>query len=838
MHFIGEHLWLGKLGQFFVVFSFGTSLLAGICYFFSVRQDLNPVLEKGLSWNTIARSSFILHGLALVGIIACMFTLIYNHYFEFHYAWEHSSRALPTHFIISCFWEGQEGSFLLWGFWQVVLGSIIIWKGKTWENGIMTVLCLSQVFIGSILLGVDIFGFQIGSSPFILTRLSMTEAPIFKDPNYLINYLTDGRGLNPLLQNYWMVIHPPTLFLGFASMIIPFGYAITGLWTHRAKEWIKPALPWALFAVMVLGTGIVMGSAWAYEALNFGGFWQWDPVENASILPWIILVAGVHVMVSYKNTGQSYITALVLILSSFILVLYASYLTRSGVLQNTSVHAFTDLGMSGQLIFFVIAFIALSAFWMIYRWRELPSSPKEESTYSREFWMFIGAMVLTLSCIQVLATTSIPVVNAVLGTHLAPPIDAVGHYNKWQILFAVLVTGLSSFSQFLKYKKTNPQSFFIQLGVYVFISVLVTLGWVILTKTSQNFMFILLDFTCIFSVVSNARILGEAIGGKMKLVGSAVAHIGFALLLLGALVAASTRKVISVNTTGLNYGPSWTTKNSQENILIYKGEPYQMSNYLVTYVSDSVSEPNTYYKINYKKIDPATGNIQENFNLYPNAQINEKMGGLIASPSTRHYPLKDIYTHISEVPGTSEKENNIQDSSFTIESFEVKPGQVLPLKMGELQVESVVKNATVKDIPIDPVKNDLAVGLLLKIKSSKGDFTTEPLFLVKNNSILSIESKIDELGMKFRFTNILPEKGAFEIKVLTRKPAKRDWVIMKAMIFPYINFLWGGTLIMVIGFLLSIFRRNSELDPKWRSNFSGKINQKKSANIAEAISPA
>ncbi|MDV7399460.1 cytochrome c biogenesis protein CcsA, partial [Arthrospira platensis SPKY1] len=98
-----------------------------------------------------------------------------------------------------------------------------------------------------------------------------------------------GSGLNPLLQNYWMTIHPPTLFLGFASTAIPFAYAIAGLWTKEHQAWLKPALPWALFSGAILGTGILMGGAWAYEALSFGGYWAWDPVENMSLVPWLIL---------------------------------------------------------------------------------------------------------------------------------------------------------------------------------------------------------------------------------------------------------------------------------------------------------------------------------------------------------------------------------------------------------------------------------------------------------------------------------------------------------------------------------------------------------------------
>src|SRR5699024_9714717 len=225
---------------------------------------------------------------------------------------------------------------------------------------------LCQVFLASMLLGIEVFGTRIGSSPFILLREAL-DAPIFSDPNYL-SMIADGNGLNPLLQNYWMVIHPPTLFLGFASMIVPFGFAAAGLWTRRYKEWMKPGLPWALFAVMVLGAGIIMGSFWAYEALNFGGFWAWDPVENASIIPWFTLIAAVHVLIAYKSSGHSYFTAALLVMISFVLVIYASFLTRSGILGETSVHSFTDLGMFWQLVLFNLIFFGLMIWALVARW--------------------------------------------------------------------------------------------------------------------------------------------------------------------------------------------------------------------------------------------------------------------------------------------------------------------------------------------------------------------------------------------------------------------------------------------------------------------------------------
>ena len=242
----------------------------------------------------------------------------------------------------------------------MVLGNLLIWKAKTWEGPVLAVFALVQVFLATMLLGIYVFDVRVGSSPFLLIR-ELPEnigLPWTKLPTYLamIPQFKDGRGLNPLLQNYWMVIHPPTLFFGFASTLIPFAFAIAGLWTRRVKEWMEPALPWTFFGIGVLGTGILMGGAWAYEALSFGGFWAWDPVENASLVPWLTLVGTGHLMLINKRKDTSLFTTLFLALLTFLLVLYSTFLTRSGVLGDTSVHSFTGEGMLPGLLIFMLTF--------------------------------------------------------------------------------------------------------------------------------------------------------------------------------------------------------------------------------------------------------------------------------------------------------------------------------------------------------------------------------------------------------------------------------------------------------------------------------------------------
>ena len=378
MDYIGENLLPGKLGNFFIILSLVASLMATVAYFLSTKKTIENEENK---WIKLARIAFLTEVFSVLAVFGILFYIISNHLFEYKYAWQHSSLSLEAKYLLACFWEGQEGSFLLWSVWHCVIGLIIIKKAKSWEAPVMTVVSFAQFCLATMIAGIYIFGHKIGSNPFVLLRNEM-EAPIFSKPDYL-SFIKDGNDLNPLLQNYWMVIHPPVLFLGFASVIIPFAYAISGLHTKRYKEWIKPALPWALFSAAVLGGGLMMGAMWAYESLTFGGYWAWDPVENASLVPWLILVSGIHTMLIYQSTGRSLRSTFLFTLLSFLLILYSTFLTRSGILGDSSVHAFTDLGMNFQLLLFLLLFVIPALVLLIYHFRKIPHIANEEEASSR-----------------------------------------------------------------------------------------------------------------------------------------------------------------------------------------------------------------------------------------------------------------------------------------------------------------------------------------------------------------------------------------------------------------------------------------------------------------------
>src|SRR5690349_5131361 len=316
------HYFIGDLGHFFVITSFVAALASAFSYY---KATTAGTLEREKFWKQNGSFSFYTHAAAVLGICISLFVIISKHYFEYHYAYSYSDSKLPGYYLVSTFWNGQEGSFLLWMFWQAALGIIIINTNKFWEGPVMTVFALVQAFLASMILGVvlPVIDFKIGSSPFVLLREVMHDAPIFvSQPDFIP---AEGNGLNPLLQNYWMVIHPPTLFLGFATTLVPFSYCIAALWTKRWKEWMTPALPWTFFGIMVLGTGVLMGGAWAYEALSFGGFWAWDPVENMALVPWLILVAAIHTMITYKNSETALKASIILVVAVFILILYSTF---------------------------------------------------------------------------------------------------------------------------------------------------------------------------------------------------------------------------------------------------------------------------------------------------------------------------------------------------------------------------------------------------------------------------------------------------------------------------------------------------------------------------------
>ena len=245
MDYIGELLLPGQIGHFLVILSFNASIIATIAYFISARTE--GTLDS-VNWKKIGRAAFFIDAISVIGVFAIVFYLIANHRYEYQYVYKNSGNDLEPKYILSSVWSASEGSFILWALWHAILGIVLIFTSRKWEAPVMSVLSFAQVCLATMMLGIYFAeGIKIGSSPFALFREQMPDLPVFQSADYALR-IKDGNGLNMLLQNYWMVIHPPVLFLGFASTIVPFAFAIGGLVTKKYGEWVRPALPWALFS--------------------------------------------------------------------------------------------------------------------------------------------------------------------------------------------------------------------------------------------------------------------------------------------------------------------------------------------------------------------------------------------------------------------------------------------------------------------------------------------------------------------------------------------------------------------------------------------------------------
>jgi cytochrome c-type biogenesis protein CcmF len=847
----GERTWAGHLGNAFIVLSFVAALTSTVFYYLS---------SKDKSYYKAARFSFLTHSFSVFGIAATLFYMLFNHFFEYQYVFQHSNKSMDMKYILSCFWEGQEGSFLLWTFWNVILGIFLKKRlDETWEAPVMTIFSLVQVFLASMILGIYLGDYKIGSNPFLLLRehTDYNHLPFLNTPNYLAKI--DGRGLNPLLMNYWMTIHPPTLFLGFSSTLIPFAFAIAALWKRKVNEWQSIALPYTFFGVLILGVGILMGGAWAYEALSFGGFWAWDPVENSSLVPWIILVAAAHTMLINKNKGGSVFTTHILAIAGFLLVLYSTFLTRSGILGNASVHAFTDLGMQGQLVIYVLTFIFISVVLLIdnelikmsyivgsflllffavmfnlkryalFVWlpastvltifayvNYFPKEKQEEELYSREFWLFLGSLLLLLSGLIITYFTSIPVINKLFGLNNAPL--KVADYNLWMVPFSILILLLMAGAQFLKYKKTEARQFYKKLLRSFLIALVLGLVSGIPLYFLRDFgmadsgvqkwnliSYTLLLIAGFFAVFSNCDYWLSILKGNVMKSGASIAHMGFALIMIGALISTSKKITLSKNTANKKVESLGKDFDGQKSILLTMGDTLAMGPYLVSYREKIREGINVFFNVDYFTVNK-DNKPEFAFTLTPRVQDNPRMGKA-PDPDTRHFLDRDIYTHVTYADLSAPLKKEEQKNKFAEpKNYIGHVGDTIFASNALVIIDSIRTNISREEYN----KNDslLIVTAVLRCVNSQNQSTyVYPEYIIKNSTIFPKEAIQEALGLKFAFWKINPDEGTIEITMSENVNNTKDFIVMEAHLFPYINVLWLGCIVMAFGTLIAIIER-------------------------------
>ncbi len=819
IQYVGENLLPRQLGLFAVILSFVAALVATVSYFIATQKQNKAAVREGvndeniaesdiknpkytegaISWQRLGRWAFGVHGLAVVTIISSIFYVMINKRFEYFYAHSHVDLDLPFRYVFAAFWEGQEGSFLLWMFWHVALGGFIILRGAilnsklkiknaesnasvgaslatVWENPVIATLACVQVFLSSMILGLH-FGWgehiiKWGSNPILLLRETM-NAPIFQEVDYVAKMAKSAKGLNPLLQNYWMTIHPPTLFLGFASTTIPFCFAIAGLWTKKYTEWLRVAMPYVLFSATILGTGVLMGAAWAYEALSFNGYWAWDPVENMSLVPWLVMIAGLHTHLVARATGHSLRATFLFYILSFLLILYSTFLTRSGILGDTSVHAFTEIGLEWQLVFFQLFFLAGGLFLFFKNYGKIPNPEKEEAASSREFWLFIGSLVLILSVVLISFTTSLPVFNKILGffsptaKKLSAPVDVIGHYNKTQLWIGVFMCLLSACTQFLRYKEFNFENYrstvIKHLGISAGLSVVMTVLMIQWIEIASIWQYILLLFAGIFTFVANVDYLISFLRKNVKAAGAAFSHLGFGLFIMGVLAFGVNKNWISKN----RFAMEGLTDEFAKNVLLMRGAPLiTETGWEMLYVSDTAYGTRRDFTLKLTKKSADLKTNVDSFIVHPYILYDKRTGKVASTnPDTRHFFTYDVFSHIAALPTTEqdpEKAREIEDK-LKYRPFDIPLGTLTAIKPDSAKTPqySVVVEG-INSAPTHPKykaeEKDIAVGIKMKIFVTQTDslkgidsvFSAEPIVLLREDNIYQLPVTVDQLGLRIR----------------------------------------------------------------------------------------
>ena len=534
---------IGAVGRYSIILAL-IGFIAAIV--FSIRDF--PKLRR-LSFGTAC--------LAVLVAFGSLLTLFITKQYQFKYVAEHSESINPLIYKISALWTGQQGSFLLWAFWSAVCAGLTFRRAQSLERG--------YTAVWAVILGL-LAGILTRETPFEIIQEAITSKGVVKMP-------FDGNGMVPSLQNYWNNIHPPVVFLGFASLAIPFCYAIAGVIHKDSNEWVKLTRGPVILGMTVLGVGISLGGLWAYETLNWGGFWGWDPVENVSLVPWLFLVALSHGIIMQTTRKKWIATNVFLGGLPFISFVYGTFLTRSGLLDKVSNHSFAQMEggalqiLRGGMIALIIAFTA--AYVVTLRRQPKSENRPVEPGVNRETFYQMGMLSLCLMASVIALGMSWPVITALRGGEGSRVEEAV--YHRALIWFFVPIMIGIAVGPIASWKREGLKSLTSRLVTLLSIS-LATVGVLLIIFKNEKFgvritpgatlhtpiqgvefplvlgMAIIM-FLAIFPAITN---LWRAIelSKRSKLgTGPFIAHFGICLLLGGLLISRGFEREADITVT-------------------------------------------------------------------------------------------------------------------------------------------------------------------------------------------------------------------------------------------------------------------------------------------------
>ena len=436
---------MASLGYYLLLTAFVVCAYAVAMSVAGARRRSRRLIESGIG------ASYLMTAIMGVASSVIVYAFVTGDY-SIKYVQRYSDSALPLFYKITSYWGGLDGSIMFWVTLLSIFGSVAVYVNRERHRELIPYVVATIAVVQMFFLYLMI----VHNNPF---STYLTENP------------ADGTGLNPLLQNFYMVIHPPTMYLGFVGLTIPFAFGMAALITgYLDDSWLRAVRRWTMFAWLFLSIGLGLGMIWAYEELGWGGYWMWDPVENAGLLPWFTATAFLHSVMVQERRGMLRIWNVTLVILTFFLTIFGTFMTRSGIVQ--SVHAFgEDPELARLFTIFMISTLIFSFGWLIYRLPLLRARNELDSWISREAAFMLNNWILLFSAFFVLFATMFPTLSeAIRGERLTvgPPF-----FNQWMLpigLCLLLLTGIGPLLAWRKSTLTNLRDSFlfpVALGIGV-----------------------------------------------------------------------------------------------------------------------------------------------------------------------------------------------------------------------------------------------------------------------------------------------------------------------------------------------------------------------------------
>ena len=421
---------MASLGSFLLLASFVVCSYAAVISVVGARRGSRRLIESGIG-------AFYLITALMTVCSAVMINAFLTDDFSIKYVAHYSDAVQPLFYKITSYWGGLDGSIMFWVFLLSVFGASAVYVNREQHRELIPYVIATIATV----------------QMFFLYLMVVHKNPF---TTFLTTVPADGEGLNPLLQNYWMAIHPPSLYTGFVGMTIPFAFCIAALITgHLDDAWLRAVRRWTMVSWLFLTFGLTLGMIWAYEVLGWGGYWGWDPVENAGLLPWFTATAFLHSVMVQERRSMLRVWNVTLIILTFFLTIFGTFMTRSGVVQ--SVHAFGDDPILAKLFaIFMVVIVTFSFGWVIYRLPLLRARNELDSWMSREAAFLVNNWILLFSAIFILFATMFPTLSeAVTGTRLTV---AAPFFNKWMVPIGLVLLFLTAVGPMLAWRKSNASN--------------------------------------------------------------------------------------------------------------------------------------------------------------------------------------------------------------------------------------------------------------------------------------------------------------------------------------------------------------------------------------------